>query len=75
MPSKYLLINRSTNRLDIYHNINTIISFNKDFQHELHNTKSYKTFTNEFFVKEFITSTNFKSSNSLEFHPILQKFC
>ena len=74
MPLKYLLINRSINTLFIYYNIKTI-SFNKHFQHELKNKISYKTYTNEFFVKEFTISAYFKSSNSLEFNPILQKFC
>ena len=62
MPLKYLLINRSINRLYIYHKINTI-SFNKHFQHELHNKINYKTFNKKLFVKEFTTSAYFKSSN------------
>ena len=62
MPLKYLLINRSISRLYIYQKINTI-SFNKHFQHELHNKISYQYFNNELFVKEFTTSAYFKSSN------------
>ena len=74
MPLKYLSINRLINRLFICYNIKTI-SFNKYFQHELKNKISYKTYSNKFFVKEFTISAYFKSSNSLEFNPILQKFC
>ena len=60
MPLKYLLTNRSISRIYIYHNNINTISFNKDFQQELHNKISYETSTNEFFVKEFTTSPYFK---------------